>query len=231
MSNIGCRVFTKVNRPPEELVAKFRGMPVANIADCAGRIATVDQGLVPFNKCPMLGVAFTVKCSQGDNLFMHKALDMAKPGDIIVVAGFGEKDRAVCGEIMMSYAITKGIKGFIIDGAIRDSEATAELTDFPVYARSVQPNGPYKNGVGEINVPVSVGGIVIFPGDILVGDPDGIIAIRPKDAEDLYQKTTKVMGIEKKAFEDIAKGVYNRDWVDQKLSAIGCEILDRAWDE
>ena len=230
MSNTGCRIYTKINRPDKKLIELFKGIPVANIADNMGRIACVDKGLVPFNKTRLLGTAFTVKAPQGDNLMFHKALDMAAPGDILVIAGFGCEDRAQCGEIMIKYAISKGIGGFVIDGAVRDAEYIADESEFPVYARSVQPNGPYKNGPGEINVPVAAGGIVIFPGDILVGDADGLVVIRPQEAEELAAKTRRTMDIEQKAFNDIAAGIYDRKWVDNNLANIKCEIIDTTWD-
>lgn len=230
MANIGCRIYTKINRPEKELVALFKDMPVANIADNMGRIACADKGLAPFNKARLLGPAFTVKVPQGDNLMFHKALDMAEPGDILVIAGFGCEDRALCGEIMIKYAMSKGIAGFVVDGGVRDAEYISEEDKFPVYARSVQPNGPYKNGPGEINVPVSVGGIIIFPGDILVGDADGLVVIRPQEAQELAAKTQRTMEIERKAFSDIAAGVYDRKWVDNSLSNIKCEIIDATWD-
>lgn len=223
MSNLGFRILPDFERPDQELIELFRDLPVANIDDNMGRIACMDTAIKPFNKAKLLGCAFTVKVPQGDNLMFHKALDLAKPGDIIVVAGFGNMERSLCGEIMMHYAMARGLKGFVIDGVIRDSDTTAKL-DFPVYARGVNPNGPYKNGPGEINVPVAVGGQVVFPGDILVGDDDGIVVIRPQDAVELAEKVRKTKATEEKALSDIM--AWGRAWVDKALQDKGCEICE-----
>lgn len=122
--------------------------------------------------------------SMGDNLMIHKALDMAKPGDIIVVDGEGCTDRSLAGEIMFTYAHQRGLNGFVFDGAIRDLDGARNVA-MPVYAKAVTPQGPFKHGPGEINVPICCGGQVVFPGDILVGDADGIVVIRPSYAAEL----------------------------------------------
>ena len=143
---VGCRIRRNFERPDLALVEAFRGIPVANIDDCMGRLASVDAGLEPMNHSPMLGTAFTVLCPAGDNLMFHKALDMAQPGDVLVIAARGSLSRALCGEIMATYAKSRGLAGFIIDGCVRDRDELAQFTDFPIYARGVVPNGPYKNG-------------------------------------------------------------------------------------
>lgn len=226
MSAIGFRIKKTFQRPDRRLVDAFQGLPVANIDDCMNRTACLDSGIKPFNKAPLLGTAFTVRSTGGDNLMMHKALDMAQPGDIIVVSSEMNQLRASCGEIMVRYAMSRGIAGFIIDGCIRDADEIAEI-DFPVYARGVTPNGPYKNGPGEINFPVSIGSVIINPGDILVGDGDGVIVIKPEDAEMLAEETRKVTAGEHKSLEDIAAGRgLNRDWVEKALSSKGCVYVD-----
>ena len=227
MSNIGCKVVTDFVRPDSKLVEAFRGMPVANIDDNMGRTAAVHQSIRPLNKVPLVGVAFTIKVPQGDNLMFHKALDMAKPGDVLVIATFGSQSRSLCGEIMTRYAMSKGLAGFVVDGCIRDSVEIGQITDFPVYAKGVTPNGPYKNGPGEINFPVSCGNQVICPGDILVGDGDGLLVIKPEEAAELAERAKKVSRDETKQFAGIAAGTgLNRDWVDAKLESIGVEYVD-----
>lgn len=227
MANVGCRIRKTFDRPAKELVEAFRDIPVANIDDCMNRIGAVDSGLKPMNKARLLGTAFTVKAPAGDNLMFHKALDMAKPRDVLVIAAFGSQSRSLCGEIMTRYAMSKGLAGFVVDGCIRDSVEIGQITDFPVYAKGVTPNGPYKNGPGEINFPVSCGNQVICPGDILVGDGDGLLVIKPDEAAELAQRAKKVSQDETKQFADIAAGTgLNRDWVDAKLESIGVEYVD-----
>lgn len=226
MANIGCRIYSKINRPDPKLVEGFKGLPVANIDDCMGRIACCGSELKPMNKTPLVGTAFTVRCPEGDNLMFHKALSLAQPGDVLVIAAGGSMHRSLCGEIMSMTARKAGIRGFVIDGCIRDIDEISQFTDFAVYARGVTPNGPYKNGPGEINVPVSVCGQVINPGDILVGDGDGLLVIKPEEAAELIEKATAVSKMEEGQKADIASGKgLSKPWLDKKLEEIGVEYL------
>ena len=223
----GCKIKRNFERPAKELVEAFRGIPVANIDDNMGRIAAVDASIFPLNpNAKLLGTAFTVNAPAGDNLLFHKALDMAQPCDVIVLANKGSLSRSLCGEIMSNYAKSRGLAGIIIDGCVRDSAALREL-DFPVYAKGVTPNGPYKNGPGEMNFPVSFAGIIINPGDIIVGDADGLLVIRPEDAEELAKKAKAWHDSEEKQLEGIlTKGEWVRPWVDDKLKEVGFEFVD-----
>lgn len=223
----GCRIKRNFQRPPKELVEAFRGIPVANIDDNCGRIAAVDACIYPLNpKARLLGTAFTVNAPAGDNLLFHKALDMAQPGDVIVLANKGSMSRALCGEIMSSYAKSRGLAGIIIDGCVRDSYTLSQM-DFPVYAKGVTPNGPYKNGPGEMNFPVSFTGIIINPGDIIVGDSDGLIAVRPEHAKELAEAAKAYHAGEEKQMEGIlSRGEWPRPWVDSKLEEAGFEFVD-----
>lgn len=184
---IGFRIYKDFKRPDPELVQKFAGIPSSNIGDLLGRLSCMRPEIAPFNDKPLLGVAFTVKAPAGDNLVLHRALDLAKPGDIIVVDGEGCTNRALMGEMMLNYAEKRGIGGFVIDGVVRDGNALRNAS-IPFYATGLTPQGPYKNGPGEINVPIACGGQVVFPGDILVGDEDGIVVIRAEWAEELVEE-------------------------------------------
>lgn len=190
--DIGNRIFTKIDRADRELVEKFAGWPSSNINDMMNRLFCMRENIQRIGKHEkqLLGTAFTVKVPDGDNVFIHKALDLAEDGDVLVVDGNGCTSRSLMGEIMFTYAQNKGIRGIIVDGAIRDSDSLDEL-DIPVYAAAVTPQGPYKNGPGEIGAPVSCGGQVVFPGDILVGDADGVVVIHKEEAEKLVEITKK----------------------------------------
>lgn len=226
MSNVGCRVYLKVNRPDAKLVREFQGLPVANIADEMNRFFCMDQRIKPFNTKPLLGTAFTVKARIGDNLMLHKALELAQPGDVIIVDAQGDIANAITGEIMMTQAAVNGLAGVVIDGAIRDSEAMLDL-DMPVYAAGVQPKGPYKDGPGEINVPVSCGGVVVNPGDIIVGDQDGIVVISPADAPVVLEKAKAKLAKEQAIIQGIKDRVpRDKSWVSKSLEKISCEIID-----
>jgi len=219
MSNPGYRIFTQVNRPDKALIELFRGIPVPNIDDQMGRIYCVDAAIRPLNSTPLLGCAITVKAPSGDNLMFHKAMEMAQEGDIIVVSGIGGGERSFSGEIMAHYAMYRKLGGFVVDGYVRDLEACQQLP-FPIYARGIEPNGPYKFGPGEINVPVAIGGQVVFPGDILVGDQDGIVVIRPEDAPVVAEKARKLLESEdrKKAGLDAGVNTLDRTWMDKVIS-------------
>lgn len=225
MSNIGFRIYSKIDRPPRELVEGFAGIPVANIADCMNRLSCIDAKIRPMNSAKLLGTAFTVKTRPGDNLMLHKAMDMAEPGDVLVIDAQGDTTNSIVGELMTLWMQGRGIAGLIVDGAIRDRGAIREM-DFPVYAAGVQPNGPYKDGPGEINVPVSCGGVIVKPGDILVGDEDSVVVIDPKDAAELLEKAKQTVAKEALIMEDIKAKKWDRTWVDKALRDKGCEFVD-----
>lgn len=229
MSNTGFRIYTKINRPSKELVEQFRGLPVANIADEMNRFSCVDARIKPLNSTPLLGTAFTVKARIGDNLMFHKAIDMAQPGDVIVVDGQGDLVNSLTGEIMMRQVLKKGIAGVVIDGAVRDADALRQM-DLAIYAAGITPKGPYKNGPGEINVPICCGGMVINPGDILVGDADGIVVINPQDAPAILEKAKAKQKKEQETFKHIEAGTVDRSaYSDEVFKKLGCEFIDDYW--
>lgn len=185
MITAGNKIIRNIKRPDASLIEAFRGIPSSNIGDIMYRLYNMQSNIKAYNpRIPLLGTAFTVKAPEGDNMFFHVALEMAQPGDIIVVDAGGSSERSLCGEMMFNEAMNKGIAGFIINGCIRDTDCLDRL-DFPVYATGVTPQGPWKNGPGEINVPVCCGGQVVYPGDILAGDPDGVVVVHPEDAAEV----------------------------------------------
>lgn len=232
MSNVGCRIFTKINRPKKELVEKFRNIPVANIGDNMNRLYCVDGSIKSLNGKPLLGIAFTVHVPSGDNLFLHKAIEMAMPGDVLVVSS-GGAERSFCGELMMMDCKNHGFAGCIIDGFVRDKDGISKL-DFPVFARGVTPQGPYKFGPGEINVPVAFGGQVVFPGDIVIGDNDGIIFVRLADAEAILEKTIaqheKEIIMETKYGRGDISPSYSPEKREQTIAGLNCEVIDSCWE-
>ncbi len=227
------RIYETFDRPSRELVEAFRGIPVANIADEMNRIACMDAGMRPYNRRPLLGVALTVRSVANDNLMFHKAISMAQPGDVIVISGEGSLSHSMCGEFMYRGAMARGVEGFIVDGAIRDVEALERL-DFSCYARGAQPDGPYKNGPGEINVPVSVGSVAVEPGDIIVGDLDGVAVIKPQDAPEVLKRALKKMADERASLDKPVpvRPPYgylapDRCYLDDIIEKNGVEILPK----
>lgn len=197
-----------LNLDDRGVVEAFRGLPTSVISDNLDRLPG-PVGLIRIhNGAPLLGRALTVRTRAGDNLAIHQALELVKPGDIVVVDGGGDISRALVGEIMKAIAEKRGAAGFVIDGAVRDSGAFA-VSDFGCYARAVIHRGPYKNGPGEINVPVSIGGCVINPGDILVGDEDGVVAFASDKARALLAAVKAHIAKEEQILKSIADGTYS----------------------
>lgn len=221
---IGFQVYPSPARAPQELIAAFAQHAASNLCDSMGRAHNVSSALRPMHRGGKLcGPALTVRTAPGDNLMVHKAIDLAQPGDVIVVDGGGFAEAALIGDIMTSYALTRRVAGFVIDGAVRDLEELA-ARDLPVYARAVSPRGPTREGPGEINVSVSIGGTVVHPGDIVVGDADGLVFVQPAQAEAILAAVWNLLAKEKSLLENIARGSVDRRWVDEILAAKGCTL-------
>jgi RraA family protein len=225
---VGFRVFTKRELPPREIIDGYGELPAANVADCMGRLSALSPEIrllsSPENRI-MIGVALTVKVPPGDNLMIHKALNMAGPGDIIVVSSKGARGQALVGEIIATYAQHKGIMGLVIDGPIRDIDAISTM-NIPIYGTGTTPGGPSRKGPGEINVPISCGGINIEPGDIVLGDRDGVIIVPRRDARALLEDAKKFSAADHAKVAAAANGSIDRNWVDKSLAENDCEIFD-----
>ena len=223
----GLQILKRERQVPTHLVEAFKGLPVANISDCMARMTAGGPRLRPMHKSGYLaGPALTVKARPGDNLMIHKALTMAQPGDVIVVDAGGDLTNALFGEIMMAIAIKNGVVGVVLNGAVRDSEEIGE-GHFPIYAAGVTHRGPYKDGPGEINVPIAMDGMLIRPGDLMLGDADGLLCVPYEDAETLLAATHKKMEQEKQMMADIAAGRLDTAWIDATLKRIGCNTEPR----
>ncbi|MCU1405338.1 MAG: proA 1 [Glaciihabitans sp.] len=167
---------------PSTLIDRYSRVPAANVGDAQERFGVATGIHAVWAGARLAGPAFTVWTRAGDNLYLHKALDAAQPGDVIVVNGSGDESRALIGDLIGIRAKALGIAGFVIDGAVRDADELGSL-GLPVFARGVTPAGPYKFGPGRLQQPVAIGGIVVAPGDIVVADADGVVIVRQEDAE------------------------------------------------
>lgn len=227
--SVGNRIFLKRRLPEKEIMDGFQGLPAANIADVMGRSPAMNPRIHLISRPSrpvMVGAALTVRARAGDNLLLHKALDMAQEGDVIIVSNEEDNTRSLMGEIMMIYlANTRKAAGIVLDGPIRDVDVISEM-DFSVYATGSTPNGPYKEGPGEINVPVACGGVQVNPGDIIVGDADGVIVIPKEDARRILEEAQKYFAQDSQKCEAAKKGLSNRSWVDKSIEAKGIEIID-----
>jgi regulator of RNase E activity RraA len=223
---IGFRIRTNTRKVGADIVEKFRGLPVANVSDCMSRMAASGPRLRPMHRSGVLaGPALTVKSRPGDNLMLHKALDMADPGDVIVVDAGGELTNSLFGELMLAHAIKRGVAGLVIDGAIRDAEALHQR-DLPVFAAGVTHRGPYKDGPGEIGFAIAIGGMLIEPGDLILGDWDGLVAVPFDAVETVYAASKAKHDAEIRQMAAIEAGTNDRSWVDQALARLGCEFVE-----
>ena len=223
--NTGYQINREFKRPDPELIRKFAKVPIPNIGDSMNRTAAISSEIQAMNSARLMGTAYTVRVPAGDNLLFYYAIDQAEPGDVIVIDGGGFTERALCGEIMATYAQKRGLAGFVINGAIRDKVEISQM-NFPVFAKACCPNGPYKNGPGEINVPVNMGGRIVCPGDILIGDGNGLVVFKPEDAREIFEKVQAVMEKESYMMEDIEQnGHLDLRWMYQKIENDKCEIL------
>ena len=209
------RKIPSATQADPNILAALREIPVSALSDNMHRnIGTV--GLHPYHRPvrqTMAGTAVTARSRGGDNLTYLRALEFCRPGDVLVIDGGGDLLNAAVGGILSFYAASIGLQGVVVDGAIRDVAEIRER-EFPVYARGVTHRGPYKDGPGEINVTVSVGGMVVNPGDIIVGDQDGLLAIPQDGVEALIDKARGVLEAEAETMRAMKEGRWNRAFID-----------------
>lgn len=194
------------------IVEALRALPAAILSDNMGGLVGTSN-LRPLHKGGrMVGTAVTVRVRHGDNLVLHRALDYVRRGDVLVVDGGGVTDQAVTGKIMLRYLEHQGAAGIVIDGAIRGTDAIGER-GFPCFARGTTPRGPYKTGPGEINVPVTIDGMEVMPGDIVVGDADGVVAFAQDAAPALIERARTQAAKEEEGLRAIQEGRWDRSWI------------------
>ena len=220
----GFRIRTEIERPPQSLVEMFRNFETPDISDMLNRMYTLTPDIHNLvNGKSLVGPALTVKVFPGDNLMVHKALDLARPGDVIVVDTSGSQRNAVLGDLIANKAKHRGIAGFVIDGLIRDLEGVAE-TGLPVFAKGVTPFGPLHRGPGELNYTISCGGIVVNPGDIVVADQTGIAVVRREVANDTIARLRAHRARLEQYVADVKAGRFSNAWVDRQLASDHCLV-------
>ena len=226
---VGKRIYLKRNMPDHDIMMQFKNIPASNTADCMGRSCAMNPRIHMVSSPKdqmMVGPAFTVKCRAGDNLALHAALNLCNEGDVLVVSNEEDNTRALMGEVMMAYLyLQKKVAGIVLDGPIRDIDEIGKW-DFPVYATGTTPGGPYKEGPGEVNVPIACGGISVEPGDIILADPDGVIVIPRNDAATILEDAKKFQAADEGKLEKTRQGTINRGWVDKALAEKDFEFID-----
>lgn len=217
---LGFRVLPSPPRLDDALIARFRGAASANVADAMGRFNFMDAGIRARTGFPLCGPAVTVLCRPADNLMVHKALDVAQAGDVVVVNTVGNTTTAVFGDLMCRTAAAKRLGGLVVDGAIRDIDGIRSL-GFPAFSRSVSPGSCDKDGPGEVNTPIACGGVVVMPGDIVVGDDDGVAVVPRDHASDVLRQLEELRARERSRIAEIDDGMLIRSDVDELLRRRG----------
>ncbi len=225
----GFRIRRNGLRPSQELIAGFGEFPTPDISDLMNRLYTMTPAIhnVTNPNLKILGPACTVRVFPGDNLMVHKSLDIAMPGDIVVVDAGASPMNAVLGDLVTTKARHRGIAGFVVDGLVRDIEGIIEV-NLPVFARGVTPIGPLHRGPGEVNFPIQCGGIVVHPGDIIVGDMNGVVVVPMEVAENILQRLRARKQAEAEYLAAVRRGDFSNDWVDKMLLEAGCIVGDDA---
>jgi 4-hydroxy-4-methyl-2-oxoglutarate aldolase len=200
-------VRTKIQRPPQELIEKFKPISVATVYEASGRKGFVNPKIKPiFRGMKLCGPAFTVQTVPGDNLMLHKALEKTQEGDIIVATVGDEYEYGYWGDLMSVQAKAKKLGGLAIDGCIRDSEEIIEM-GFPIFSRGLAIRGTVKASLGLINYPINFGGTVVNPGDIILGDDDGIVIVRYEDCKEVLAKSKERVQKEEVKAKALMNGV------------------------
>jgi len=204
------------------VVQRASAFPASTLSDVAGRHGTLDGRIAPLlPSIRMAGPAFTVEVRPGDNLMVHAAISIARPGDILVIDGKGDRTCALMGSIMINACRKLGLAGVVVDAAVRDVEELREL-GFPVFSAGANPKGPTKFGPGRINWPISCGGEAINPGDLIVGDADGVVVIGREQAESLLELAAAKVAEERARIADILGGRnLTPKWLEGSLRAAG----------
>lgn len=222
---VGFYIAERQNTLSAELIDEFRQIPVAVAGDCMGRI-TGASGLQRYHQdvnISICGPAITVKVRPGDNLMIHKALEQAQPGDVIVIDGGGDLTQALIGGLIRTTAMTKKIAGFVVDGAIRDLAEWAD-GEIPVFAKGHTHRGPDKSGPGEVNVPVACAGMVVCPGDLVLADSDGALSISPAEAEAILARAKQHLLKEESIRNSNATGTNDPERFNSILRKMGCPL-------
>lgn len=215
-------VVRDIERVDADIVSQAAKYPSSILADVAGRRGALSGRIAPLApSMRFAGPAITVEVRPGDNLMIHAAMAVAKPGDVIVVDGKGDLSSALMGEIMSQQCVALGVAAVVIDGAVRDSEAIREL-GFPMYAAGLNPNGPTKFVPGRLNHPISIGGVTVHPGDLVVGDADGVTVIERAKAAAMLPLAAEKVAAETKRIEDIKnRKALAPAWLNGALRAAG----------
>jgi len=214
-------ILRDFERVSPDLVRQAASYQAAILADVAGRRGTMHGRIAALRpRMKVAGPALTVEVRPGDNLMIHAAMALARPGDVLVIDGKGDQTSALMGTIMMTACRQLGIAGVIVDGAVRDSLEIDEM-DFPVFSVGTNPNGPTKSIGGRIGHAVSCGGVTVHAGDFVLGDADGIVAVERTRLPGLLPLAARKVDDEAARIAQIRQGNTRASWLAGALRAAG----------
>ncbi|MER9694699.1 RraA family protein [Mesorhizobium sp. M0179] len=217
----------RFERPAAEIISAFAGVPVSQVVDAMGGRGALHYAIKPLSPAAatMVGVAVTCHCGPADNLALFGALDAAASGDVIVAATDSFAGTAVTGDLVLGMARNKGVAGFITDGLVRDVVGI-EAVGLPVYCAGIIANSPARNGPGTVGFPVVVGGVTISPGDILVGDRDGVAVVPRLEAETVLARLAAIRAAEKTLDGLVRQGLEMPDFAKVVLKSNRARFVD-----
>ncbi|MFB3885665.1 MAG: 4-carboxy-4-hydroxy-2-oxoadipate aldolase/oxaloacetate decarboxylase [Thermodesulfobacteriota bacterium] len=199
-------VVTRIERPPKELIDQFGRIGTATVHEASGRKGAVDSSIKPIARgVRICGPAFTVQCHPLDNLMLHKALEKAQPGDVLVATVGGHYEGGYFGGLMATSAVARSLGGLAIDGCVRDSQEIIRM-GFPIFCRGFSIRGTTKQVLGSINHPTLFGGIQVGPGDLVIGDDDGMVVVSREECKDVLEKSIQRVEAEKKKSAELKAG-------------------------
>lgn len=221
VGKLGFRYIAEIDRPDPKWSEKLLEYATCNISDGLNKLYTMDCGIRQmFPSRKFAGPAVTVKVRSGDNFMLHKAISLVRPGDVLVVETQGCNAYAVCGDLMVSCMDKLGVAGLVVDGTVRDIETLREI-GMPVFARGTVCGAGDKDGPGEVNFPIACGGVVVSPGDLVLGDDNGVVVVPKDDIEEAIAGADKKLAVEAKRRREIAEGQYVKGGLDEIMRAKG----------
>lgn len=226
-------MITKPILLSQDIIERATKLNTTLISDALGCTGSMDYKVKPVVEgMKVVGTALTIDLKEGDNLFLHQGIYLGGPGYVLVADGKGYTQNAYLGELMASAARAMGIEGIVIDGLVRDKQMLTEI-GFPVFAKGFIPNGPFKEGPGDINIPISCAGVTVYPGDLIVGDDDGVVVVPKEKIESVLEKAEVKLKYEEKRLQKILNYENNREkggsdnisiapeWLEDKIKEFG----------
>ena len=220
-------VYTKVKRCNKKIIAGLKRIPTTIASDVMGRGNMMHSSIKPLkNSVHVAGSAVTVECTEGNNLLVHQALYIAQPGDVLVIDGKGFTERSIWGGVQTFVAKQRKFAAVVIDGTVRDSEEIRR-SGVPVFCKGATPAGPLKETSGNVNVPISCGGMKVNPGDIVIADDDGVVVVPLAQAGEVLERSQERLRVEKKWMAGIKKGKSTLEVIDleAQLRALKVKVL------